>query len=103
MFDNLIFTDESSIWLEQHNKLCFRKKGVPAKLKLKVKHPYKVHVWAGSYKNPHLHRHNEEGILCAEHPKGHPASVIFDIFVKICSICFLQESSSSIYKPRNFV
>ena len=47
MFDDVIFTDESSIWLERHNKICFRKKGMPAKLKPKVKHPYKVHVWAG--------------------------------------------------------
>ena len=26
-FKNVIFTDESSIWLEQHGKLCFRKIG----------------------------------------------------------------------------
>ena len=24
-FDNVIFTDESSIWMERHGKLCFRK------------------------------------------------------------------------------
>ena len=47
MFDNVIFTDESSIWLEWHNKLWFQKKGVPAKLKPKMKHPYQVHVWPG--------------------------------------------------------
>ena len=47
MFDHVIFTDKSSIWLERHNKICFRKKGMPAKLKPKVKHPYKAHVWAG--------------------------------------------------------
>ena len=29
----------------------------------------------GSYKNPHLYGHNEEGILCAEHPKGYAASI----------------------------
>ena len=46
-FDDVVFTDESSIWLERHNKVCFRKKGMPAKLKPRVKHPYKVHVWAG--------------------------------------------------------
>ena len=46
-FDNVIFTDESSIWMERHGKLCFRKKDMPAKLKPKVKHPFKVHVWAG--------------------------------------------------------
>ena len=46
-FNNVTFTDESSIWIERHGRICFRKEGMPAKLKLKVKHPYKVHVWAG--------------------------------------------------------
>ena len=46
-FDDVIFTDESSVWIERHGRLCFRKEGMPAKLKPKVKHPYKVHVWAG--------------------------------------------------------
>ena len=46
-FDDVVFTDESSIWLERHNKVCFRKKGMPVKLKPTVKHPYKVHVWGG--------------------------------------------------------
>ena len=46
-FDTVIFTDKSSIWMEQHGKLCFQKKRMPPKLKPKAKHPYKVHVWAG--------------------------------------------------------
>ena len=46
-FENVIFTDESSIWLSRHSKLCFRKVGQPAKMKPTVKHPFKVHVWAG--------------------------------------------------------
>ena len=46
-FDDVIFTDESSIWIERHSRICFRKEGMAAKLKPKVKHPYKVHVWAG--------------------------------------------------------
>ena len=46
-FSNVIFTDESSIWLERHAKVCFRRHDQPAKLKPKEKHPYKVHVWAG--------------------------------------------------------
>ena len=33
--------------MEQHGKLCFRKIGKPAKMKPTVKHPLKVHVWAG--------------------------------------------------------
>jgi len=46
-FDDVIFTDESSVWLEQHARLCFRRKNCLPKYKPKVKHPYKVHVWAG--------------------------------------------------------
>ncbi|XP_057296773.1 uncharacterized protein LOC130625687 [Hydractinia symbiolongicarpus] len=46
-FDNVIFTDEFSILLDKHGKLCFRKKGTLPNLKPTVKHPYKVHVWAG--------------------------------------------------------
>ena len=40
------FTDESSIWLERHSKVCFQKKGMPAKHKATFKHPYKVHATA---------------------------------------------------------
>ena len=46
-FDDVIFTDESSIEMERHGKLCFRQKNAPRKLKPKAKHPVKLHVWAG--------------------------------------------------------
>ena len=46
-FEDVIFTDESTIWLERHGKICFGKDDRPAKLKPKRKHPFKVHVWAG--------------------------------------------------------
>lgn len=46
-FDDVIFTDESTIWLEQHGKICFTKAGRPSKLKPKAKHPFKAHVWTG--------------------------------------------------------
>lgn len=46
-FSNVIFTDEPSIWLQRHAKVCFRRYDQPAKLKPKEKHPYKVHVWTG--------------------------------------------------------
>ena len=45
--DDIIFTDESTIMLDKHGKICFRKKGRLPKLKPTAKHPYKVHVWAG--------------------------------------------------------
>ena len=46
-FEDVIFTDESTIWLERHGKICFRKRGAPAKMKPKSKHPFKVNIWAG--------------------------------------------------------
>ena len=44
-FSDVVFTDESSVWMARHSQLCFSRKGQPGKLKPRVKHPYKVHVW----------------------------------------------------------
>ena len=46
-FDNVIFSDECSISLQQFHRTCYRKIDEPAKRKPKPKHPLKVHVWAG--------------------------------------------------------
>ena len=46
-FDNIIFSDECSISLQQFRRTCHRKVGEPPKRKPKPKHPLKVHVWAG--------------------------------------------------------
>ena len=46
-FDNAIFTDECTVQLDNHSRLCFRKRGHLRKFKPKPKHPVKVHVWAG--------------------------------------------------------
>ena len=71
-FDNVIWTDETSIQLETHTRFCCRKLGQAAKPKpryyyhsyccnnnnyfflyYRPKHPVKVHVWAGiSKKGP---------------------------------------------------
>jgi len=45
-FNDMIFTDESSIQLETHRKKCCRCKKEPRKLKPRPKHPPKVHVLA---------------------------------------------------------
>ena len=50
-FDNVIWTDECSVQLDSHGKLCFRKRNEPRKLKGRPKHPLKVHVWAGISKS----------------------------------------------------
>lgn len=46
-FENVIFTDECSVQLEQHSRLCFRKKLHPRILKQRPKHPVKLHIWGG--------------------------------------------------------
>ena len=67
-FNDIIFTDECSIQLDRHARLCFRKKNQPKKLKGKVKHPIKLHVWAGITKRGptsiDLRWYNEGTILC---------------------------------------
>ena len=64
-FDDVIFTDESTIQLDIHRRKCFRKKGAPRKLKYKHKHPQKVHVWAGISKRGCTHIVIFDGILTA--------------------------------------
>ena len=44
-FGDVIFTDECSVQLDSHGRLCFRKKDQPQKMKPKPKHPIKVHIW----------------------------------------------------------
>lgn len=46
-FDDVIWSDETSVQLEFHRRHCFRKENQPPRLKPKPKHPVKVHVWAG--------------------------------------------------------
>ena len=45
-FDNVLWSDESSIQLDWNGKLSFHRWWEPAKLKGKPKHPFKVNVWA---------------------------------------------------------
>ena len=40
----MLFTDESTVELEQYGWLCFRKL---LQLKERAKHPIKVHIWGG--------------------------------------------------------
>lgn len=65
-FDDVIFTDESSIWLERHGKICSRKIGEPGKMKPTVKQSTclgrNFKKWC--HRSPYIHRNNEEGILC---------------------------------------
>lgn len=40
-------TDECTVQLEQHSRICFRKKLQPRTLKQRAKHPIKTHIWGG--------------------------------------------------------
>lgn len=46
-YEDVIWSDETSVQLESHRRYAFRKKDQPPKLKPRPKHPVKVHVWAG--------------------------------------------------------
>ena len=46
-FQDVVFADECTVQLEQHSKLCFRKRLQPRRLKQRAKHPVKIHIWGG--------------------------------------------------------
>ena len=46
-FDDVIWSDETSVQLEAHRRFCYRKEGRKPKPKPRPKHPIKVNVWAG--------------------------------------------------------
>ena len=45
-FEDVLWTDESSVQLQCHKRFCCRK-GEQPRPKPRAKHPVKVHVWAG--------------------------------------------------------
>ena len=47
MFEDVIWTDETTVQLESHRRHSYRKVGEAATLKPRPKHPLKLHVWAG--------------------------------------------------------
>ena len=46
-FEDVIWSDETSVQMETHRRFCCRKKGQKPCYKPRPKHPVKVHVWAG--------------------------------------------------------
>lgn len=46
-FEDVIFTDECSIMLENHTKILFHREWEQPNLKGRPRHPLKVHVWGG--------------------------------------------------------
>ena len=48
-FADVIFTDECTVQLKQHSRVCFRKKLQKRSLKQRAKHPINLHVWGGIF------------------------------------------------------
>ena len=46
-FENVLWSDETTVQLEAHRRFCYRKEGMKPRPKPRAKHPVKVHVWAG--------------------------------------------------------
>ena len=46
-FDDVIWTDETTVQIETHKRYCYCKEGQRPRPKPRPKHPTKVHVWAG--------------------------------------------------------
>lgn len=46
-FDDVIWSDETTVQLETHRRHCYRKEDQKPRPKPRPKHPVKVHVWAG--------------------------------------------------------
>ena len=46
-FENVIWSDETTVQLETHKRYCYRKDGEKPLPKPRPKHPIKIHVWAG--------------------------------------------------------
>ena len=52
-FEDVIWTDETSVQMESHRRFHCYKKGQKPRYKPRPKHPIKVHVWAGiSWRGP---------------------------------------------------
>ena len=53
IFEDIIYTDETTVQMESHRRLCSYKRGQKPRYKPKPKHPLKLHVWAGiSFRGP---------------------------------------------------
>ena len=65
-FNDVIWTDETSVQMETHRRFCCRKAGQKPRYKPRPKHPVKVHVWAGISWNGATNACIFEGIMDAE-------------------------------------
>ena len=63
LFENVIFTDESTIKIQNTANKCFHKLGEEKPLKGKPKHPFQVNVWGGISRKGLTDMHIFTGIM----------------------------------------
>ena len=76
-FEDVIWTDETSVQLETHRRFCCRKKGQKPRYKPQPKHPVKVHVWGGISWNGRTEVCIFDGIMNA------------DVYIRILQECLV--------------
>ena len=64
-FEDVIWSDETTVQLQTHRRFCCRKEGEKPRLKPRPKHNVKVHVWAGISKKGATKACIFEGIMDA--------------------------------------
>ena len=62
-FDDVIYTDESTVQIETHYRTCCYKRGQKPCYKPMPKHPAKAHVWAGITHHLLSHSPSSETVL----------------------------------------
>ena len=77
-FHNVIWTDETTVQMESHRRLCCQKRGQKPRYKPRPKYPTKVHVWAGISWNGSTRVCVFDGIMTAE------------VYVNILSQCLVS-------------
>ena len=65
-FQNVIWSDETTVQMKTHRRFCCRKNGQKPRYKPRPKHPVKVHVWAGISWNGATKACIFDGIMDAE-------------------------------------
>ena len=83
-FDNVIWSDETTVQLETHRRRCYRKEGEQPRPKPRPKHPTKLHVWAGISK------------------KGATSICIFEGIMEATLYCEILESTLVPFIARKF-
>ncbi len=81
-FEDVIFTDETNVQIETHRRTCCYKRGLKPCYKPKLKHPIKVHVWAGI-------SHRGRSKLCIF--EGKMKAPMFVSIIRLSFLPFIQD------------